>query len=70
MDNIRIIVVSMPASVRAYTICKDDYYTIVLNDNLSYEQRQKSYLHELQHIMNKDFEKQCSADLIECIAHS
>lgn len=69
MENVRTILLDMPCTVKAYTIFQDDYYTIVLNENLNYEQRHKSYIHELSHIKNADFEKRCSADLIEISAH-
>lgn len=69
MDNVRVVVADMPCSVRAYTIYSDDFYTIVLNDNLSYMQRQKAYMHEIEHIKSDDFIKDSSVGIIEFYAH-
>ena len=41
----------------------------VLNDALSFEQNQKSYLHEYAHIINGDYDRKCSVDMIEIGAH-
>lgn len=68
-DDIRVVIIPMPATIKAYTVCKDGFYTIVLNDNLSYEQRYKSYWHEMEHIMNKDFEKDMRVGMLEFRAH-
>jgi len=69
MDNIRTILVDLPVEVKGYTICYDGFYTIIINSRLNNEQRHKSYQHELDHIQQKDFEKKCSADLIEFYSH-
>ena len=45
-----------------------DYYTIVLNSRLSFEQQQKTYLHEVEHIENDDFRKE-NVNEIEKIRH-
>lgn len=65
----RVIFADMPAVVKAYTICSDGFYTIVLNSTLSREQNLISYQHEIMHIKNGDFDKKCSADLIELYSH-
>lgn len=69
MENIKTVLADLPASIGGYTVLKDDYYTIVLNQNLSHEKNYETYLHEMGHIKNKDFEKKCSIDLIEVYAH-
>lgn len=70
MDNIRSIFCDLPLSIKGYTIATaDGYFTIVLNQNLSREQNLESYAHEVDHILNGDFDKKCSADLIEFNAH-
>ena len=50
--------IDLPANVRE-TVCKneDDSYSIFLNARLNYETQLKSYLHALEHIREKDFEK-------------
>lgn len=71
MDNIYVVYADMPVSVRSYVVVNaDESYTIVINSRLSYEQNLVSYNHELDHILNGDYEKGCSADLIEISAHS
>ena len=70
MDNIYVVYADMPVSVRSYVVVNaDESYTIVINSRLSYEQNLVSYNHELDHILNGDYEKGCSADLIEFVAH-
>lgn len=69
-EDVRTIFIDMPNTVKGYTISdKDGFFTIVLNKNLNFEQNVNSYLHELEHIHNGDFERICSADLIEAHAH-
>jgi Zn-dependent peptidase ImmA (M78 family) len=48
----------LPSRVKGY-VCKneDDTHTIILNSRLSLEQNMKTFLHELSHIENNDFEK-------------
>lgn len=71
MDNINVVYVDMPAGVRSYVVLNsDESYTIVINSRLSHEQNLLSYYHEIDHILNGDYEKGCSADLIEISAHN
>ena len=49
---------------------EDDSYTIFIESTLSREEQQNAFLHAMGHIYNHDFEKECSADLLEIIAHS
>lgn len=60
----------MPATVRSFVIVNSDStYTIILNSKLSHEQNIISYWHEIDHIRNGDYDKKCSSDLIEIVAH-
>ena len=68
-SNIRVVLASMPARIRAYTVLVDGYYTIVLNDDLSPQAKHRACQHELMHIENGDFERSTSADLLEVRAH-
>lgn len=61
--------ISMPMSIRAFTVYKDDVYTIIINANLSDEMKLEERRHEMEHIQNGDFEQRCGADLIEIYAH-
>lgn len=70
MDDIRTIYCNLPNTIKGFTVSTPDgYFTIVLNQNLSYEQNMISYTHEMEHIMNRDFESKCSAGMIEIMAH-
>lgn len=65
------VLATLPYSIKAFVVQNEDMsYTIVLNDSLSYEQNRTSYLHEYNHIINGDYDKQCSVDEIESEAHA
>lgn len=68
--EIHSVLATLPSSIKAYVVANADLsFTIVLNDALSYEQNRKSYLHEYSHIVNGDYDKKCSVDVIEFGAH-
>ena len=70
MDDIFVNYIELPATVHSFvTMNCDSTYTIVLNSRLSHEQNLISYLHELSHIRNGDYDKTCSADIIELVSH-
>lgn len=69
MDNIRTVMSNLPSTIGGFTIVADDYFTIVLNQNLSFERNMQTYNHELKHISNGDFDKKTSVGLIEIVAH-
>lgn len=70
-QDVNTILADMPGSISAYTISNADLsYTIVLNSRLNFERQLKAYHHEMRHIENGDYDKKCSADLIECYAHA
>ena len=61
---------NMPTAIRSYVVANmDDSYTIMLNSRLSREQNLRSYQHEIEHILNGDYEKKCDVDIIEINAH-
>lgn len=68
-ENIRVYQVEMPARIKAYTVKKDGFYTILINSILAREQQLKEYDHEYKHIVDGDFDKTCSVDAIEVNAH-
>ncbi len=68
--EIHSVLATLPCSIKAYVVANADMsFTIVLNDALTFEQNQKSYLHEYAHIVNGDYDKKCSVDMIELNAH-
>ena len=70
MSDIRTVYADMPATVKAYTVCHDGYYTVILNQNLSHAQNVISYLHELEHIRMKYFDSNQTADELEAGRHN
>ena len=69
MDNVRTVMSNLPSTIGGFTIVADDYFTIVLTQNLSFERNMQTYNHELMHISNGDFDKKTSVGLIEIMAH-
>lgn len=70
LDDIFVNLAELPATVRSFVVSHaDQTYTIVLNSRLSHEQNILSYHHELNHIRNGDYEKKCTVDMIEVVAH-
>lgn len=69
-DDIKTVVYPLPTNIKSYVVSLNGYYTIVLNDNLSPEGRYRAYRHEMDHILNGDFEKDQKADFIELRAHT
>lgn len=63
--------INMPSGLKGYS-CKnpDDSYTILINANLSNEMQLQTYMHELEHIVNGDFDSELSADQLERIRHA
>ena len=69
-EVVNVVLANMPTSIKEYVVSNpDSSYTIVLNARLTYETRFQAYVHAMKHIHNGDFEKDCSADLIEIYAH-
>lgn len=71
MNNIRTIYCDLPTSIGGFTVATiDDYFTIVINQNLSYTKNLETYRHELEHIRQGDFDKKYSAGLLEIVTHN
>lgn len=71
MDYINVAYADMPTTIRSYVVANlDGSYTVILNSKLSHEQNIISYNHEVDHILNGDYEKKCNnVDIIEFNAH-
>ena len=71
LDNCITIFQNLPYKIKGFAVynSNEDYYTIVLNSRLSYDQNLKTYIHELKHITNNDFYSGLSATILESIAH-
>lgn len=66
MNDVIVRLISMPLSVRAFTVpdAQGDY-NVYLNEALSDEQLKKSFVHEKEHIKRGDFYKDMTAKAIE-----
>lgn len=68
-DNIRVIFVDLPCSIRGFTKKRLENYTIVLNSRLSKEANEKTLKHEVDHIKNGDLDREADIQELEYIAH-
>lgn len=58
MDNVNVVIMDLPYNVKgSVNPNRDGSYTIFVNAKLNYYQQHCTYLHELEHIRNRDFEK-------------
>ena len=65
------ILYELPTTVGGFVVHnQDDTYTIVLNSKLSWEDNMASYIHELKHLEENDFERSLPADVIEKLSHN
>ena len=66
MKDCFIRLIPLPVHIRAFTIpdAQGDY-NIYINENMTYEQRMRSFFHEKRHIDNGDFFKSGTALEIE-----
>ena len=70
MQGVRTLLYDLPYTIKAYTVANADLsHTIVINAHLNQEARIKAYKHELEHISNEDYYKNCGSDIIEMYAH-
>lgn len=66
MEYISVFIVDwLPAVVAGLSVKNpDDGYTILLNAHLNAEKQYKAYLHEMQHINDKDFDYMISGSKV------
>lgn len=71
LDNVRTVYCDLPNTVGGFTVATpDDFFTIVFKSRTCLMTGNvQTYKHELEHIKNGDFDKTCSADIIEISAH-
>ena len=70
VDYLNVSTLNLPYGVHGFCrLNEDGGYTIMVNARDSYERQVKAYLHELKHIANDDFHKDCGGDEIEMTAH-
>ncbi len=62
--------VDLPTTIRSFVVSNNDMsFTILINSRMGNDQQLLAYIHEMEHIKNGDYDKCCSADLIELVAH-
>lgn len=66
MVNIYTYLIDMPVREAVRPCC--DGFTVYINSSLSQEERERAYMHALQHIEHGDFDKQ-DVQAIETEAH-
>ena len=59
----------LPAGVKSFVCETEGETTILLNANLTREQNQISYLHELAHIENSDLRSSLPVNALEELRH-
>ena len=71
LDNYTTIYLNLPCKIKGFAVYNsiEDFYTIVLNSRLSHAQNIKTYIHELEHISNGDFNSNLSVGTLETLAH-
>lgn len=61
MDKVKVVFRDMPCDIGGYTVESiedgDYFYTVIINAKLSAERQRAAYLHEIDHIKERDFEK-------------
>ena len=72
-ERVRVLFKPFDCDFRGVTLCRFDdgesYYTIVINENLSEEARERTFNHEISHIERGDFESDIPIDEIERMRH-
>lgn len=71
IENYHTFYLDLPSKIKGfctYNPC-EDFYTIILNSRLSHSQNIKTFLHELKHISNDDFNNDLSVAALENLAH-
>lgn len=71
MEYVSVIVVDwLPAACAGLSVKNpDNGYTILINAHLSAEKQFQAYLHEMQHIDDRDFDYMFDVDELESIRH-
>lgn len=54
-DNVRVVLLNLPHSVHGFTVCKEDWYTVIINAQLGQSGQINACEHELAHINKNHF---------------
>ncbi len=70
MDHIGVFFLMLPATVPGFTVRnEDDSYTVFLNLGLSATAQKEAYMHEREHIDNRDYDHIYDVNYLEKIRH-
>lgn len=69
IEEISVIAMPLPGSIRAFVVKKGDYYTICVREDMTRAERLEAYQHEIDHIRRGDYDSCLDADMIEVNAH-
>lgn len=71
IDNCNIVYKNLPVKIKGFAMhdAVDDFYTIVLNSRHSSNLLEKTFEHELKHIVKDDFILSKDVNLIETNTH-
>lgn len=73
-ENVKVAFRALECDFRGAVFCKfddgEDFYTIIINSNLSEEAQIRTFRHELAHITNNDFHNGLSVGEIERRTHA
>lgn len=72
MEQIKVMEIDMPISIKGFvkrTYEDGEFFTIVINSQLSNERKYFTIMHELRHINERDFSSSVPVDTIERERH-
>ena len=71
VENYIVVSENLPYKVSGFIMydAADDYYTIVLNSRANYKKNLETFKHELEHIINGDFQNNRNVGLLEAVMH-
>lgn len=74
MEGINVYVLDLPCRVKGMTVYSNgqdgqSYFTIIINARMDAGTQHETFIHEMKHIDNQDFDSMVPADRIEAIRH-
>jgi len=68
--DVNVVFLDMPVSIPGFVKANPDTtYTIILNARHTQERRMRAYRHEMNHIINGDYDQLRDADVLEISNH-
>ena len=74
MERIKVFMLDLPDKVKGMTVYSNDqdglpFFTIIINARMDADTQHNTFIHEMKHINNYDFDSMIPADQIEVIRH-